>query len=160
MLSITTGVPYELLSGDYSGVNYSTMRVCRNDLNMVLRVPQGRMATQLCNPVFREVLRQAVLRGKLALPGFWQQTASYQKAKWIAPGMESIDPSRESKAHVTQIGNLLKSPQEICAARGRDLEEVLDEIQEAKRMADERGLKTSEASTALANNPAAVEDQK
>lgn len=156
MLSVTTGVPYELLSGDYTGLNYSSMRVVRNDLTQLLRVPQSRMISHLCMPVLKEVLHQAVLAGKLTLPGYWADPSRYFKAKWVSPGMESIDPLRETKAHVDQLCNLLRSPQEIAAARGRDLEEILDEIKEAERMISERGLSLSEVSTALAGNPAAV----
>lgn len=58
-----------------------------------------------------------------------------------------------------QLNSLLRSPQEIAAARGRDYEELLDEIAEAERMIAERGLARGEVSTALAANPAAIEEQ-
>lgn len=158
MLSVTTGVPYEMLSGDYSGINYSTMRVCRNDLNQILKSHHGRMINHLCGPVFQEVIRQAVLAKRLDLPGYWSDPARYNKAKWVSPGMESIDPLKESKAHVDQLNSLLRSPQEIAAARGRDYEELLDEILEAEGMIAERGLSRGEVSTALASNPATIGD--
>lgn len=157
MLSVTTGVPYEMLSGDYTGINYSTMRVCRNDLNQILKIHHGRMIEHLCTPVFREVLRQAVLAGRLTIFNYWADPSRYSKAKWVSPGMEPIDPLKESKAHVDQLNSLLRSPQEIAAARGRDYEELLDEILEAERMIADRGLSRSEISTALAGNPAAIE---
>jgi lambda family phage portal protein len=159
MLSVTTGVPYELLSGDYTGVNYSTMRVCRNDLSQALKVPQGRMINQLCNPVFHEVMDQAMLTGKLQIPGYWTDPRKFQACKWIVPGMEPIDPLKESKAHVDQLDSLLRSPQEIAAARGRDYEEILDEIQQAEEMSKKRGLSRGQVNTALASNPATIEDE-
>ncbi len=158
MLSVSTGVPYELLSGDYTRINYSTMRVCRNDLSQALKVPQGRMITQLCNPVFREVLNQSVLTGRLNLPGYWEDPRKFQKCKWIVPGMEPIDPLKESKAHTDQLDSLLRSPQEIAAARGRDYEEILDEIEEADAMAKKRGLSRGDVDTTLASNPATIEE--
>ena len=158
MLSVSTGVPYELLSGDYTGINYSTMRVCRNDLAQALKVPQGRMISQLCTPVFREVMNQAVLTGKVQLPGYWNDPRKFQACKWIVPGMEPIDPLKESKAHVEQLDSLLRSPQEIAAARGRDYEEILDEIEQAEDMAKKRGLSRAEVSTAMASNPATIEE--
>lgn len=159
MLAVTTGVPYELLSGDYSGINYTTLRVCRNDLAQILRVPQGRMVTHLCAPVFKAVLHQAVLAGKLSLPGYWADQTRYQRAKWIPTGMESIDPYKETKANVDQLNYLLRSPQELAASRGRDFEELLDEIQEADRMMADRGLSRTDVATPLATNPAAIEDE-
>lgn len=160
MLSVTTGVPYELLSGDYSGINYSTMRVCRNDLTQILKVHHGRMTGHLCTPIFREVLRQSVLSGRLNLSGYWADPTRYSQAKWVSTGMESIDPLKETKAHVDQLESLLRSPQEIAAARGRDYEELLDEIKEAESMIAERGLSRGEVSTALAANPAVIEEEE
>ena len=70
--------------------------------------------------------------------------------------MESVDPLREGKAWVELINNKLRSPQEIVAARGRDYEEVLYELQEAKRIMEERGLTITPGSTAMKQNPAAL----
>lgn len=159
MLSVTTHVPYELLSGDYTGVNYSTMRVCRNDLAQILRVPQAHMISNLCTPIFREVLGDAVLSGKLNLPGYWTDQTAFQKAKWIPTGMEPIDALKETNANVEQINNLLRSPQEITAARGRDFEEVLDEIQEAERMMTERQLTRLGVQTTVVDAPATSEEK-
>ena len=52
--------------------------------------------------------------------------------------------------------DIWRSPQEIVTARGRDLEEVLDEIAEAKKMAEDRGLTLGEVKTPLKQNPAAM----
>jgi capsid protein len=73
--------------------------------------------------------------------------------------MEPIDPLKESKAHVDQLDSLLRSPQEIAAARGRDYEEILDEIQQAEEMSRKRGLSRGQVNTALASNPATIEDE-
>jgi lambda family phage portal protein len=160
MLAVTTGVPYELLSGDYSGVNYSTMRVSRNDLSAVLRPKQRHHIRHLAMPVFRRFMDRAVLSGSLRLPGYWTDPHQYQRCTWTPPGMASIDPLKESKAHATYMDSLLFSPQEICAARGRDYENVLDEIQTAKKMQADRGIQPEEVSTALANSPSALDPEE
>lgn len=160
MLAITTSVPYELLSGDYTGVNYATMRVCRNDLSAILRPKQRRFIRHLPGPVFRQALDAAVMSNTVILPGYWTNQHLYQRATWTPAGMASIDPLKESKAHATYMNSLLYSPQEICAARGRDYEDVLDEIQAAKKMQDERGIQPEEVSTALANSPSALDEDK
>ncbi len=160
MLAITTSVPYELLSGDYTGVNYATMRVCRNDLSAILRPKQRRFIRHLPGPVFRMALDAAVLSNAIVLPGYWTNPHPYQRTTWTPAGMASIDPLKESKAHATYMDSLLYSPQEICAARGRDYEDVLDEIQTAKKMQEDRGIQPEEVSTALANSPSALDDDK
>jgi capsid protein len=73
--------------------------------------------------------------------------------------MPPIDPLKEAKADADNMANLLKSPFEIVSARGRDLEEVYEEIRIAKELQKEKGIEPEEISTALGNSPSAIEDQ-
>jgi capsid protein len=73
--------------------------------------------------------------------------------------MESSDLLRDTKATIDQIGAGLRAPQEHVGARGRDLEEIYEQIKSAQDLAKEIGLSLSVPSTALKNNPAAVEEQ-
>jgi len=160
MVSITIDVPYEILTMDYRGLNYSTMRVGRNDFSDQLAPTQRRHVLQFYDRVFRRFLDEAVLRGRLDLPGYWRDPWRYRECLWIPPGMKPIDPLREGKAAVDAMGALLASPQEYILARGQDPERVLDDIAEWRRMCEARGLDWRGAlagvNTALANNPSAV----
>jgi lambda family phage portal protein len=159
MLAITTGAPYELLSGDYSGMNYSTGRTKRNDFAKELRPISMRHIRQFCMPTAMAFFEAAVMSGKLDLPGFFTLPTTYLKTEWQPPGMESVDPLRETKAWIDQVANGFKSPQEIVQSYGRNLEDVYNEIAEAKEMAEERKLDFGKTSTALANNPAAIDKE-
>jgi capsid protein len=100
------------------------------------------------------------MSGKLDLPGYFTNPYAYKRAEWQPPGMESIDPLRETKAWIDSSKANLRSPQEVIRARGRDPEDVLREIQEFREWEKEMGLQPEEVSGALKNNPAAVEEQK
>lgn len=156
MLSITTGVPYELISGDYQGLNYSTARIVRNDFSQQLRPISVRHIRQYCMPAMRTFLDVAVLSGKLTLPGYWQDPRRYQECEWQPPGMEAVDPLREAKSQIEAISYGLKSPQEVARERGRDLEDIYEEIKAAKEMAKEMDLTFEPAETVEKNNPAAI----
>lgn len=157
MVAISTGVTYELLTGDYNNINYSNLRGIRNDFMKIIAPLQQRHIRHFSNPVLAAFMESAVQAGKLDLPGFMSNPRPYLACQWQPPGVESIDPLREGKAYIDQINGLLRSPQEITASRGRDYEDVLNEIAEAKRMADARGLSPADVKTGLANNPAAVD---
>jgi len=159
MIAVTSGLPYEVLSSDYHGLNYNTLRSIRNDLIRTITPQQNRLIWQMCRPVYREFLDKGYLAGVLDLPGYPRQPHFYQRAEWVAPGVPSADPLKEGKAAVDQIKNNLRSPQETVAARGRDLGEVMDELAEAKQMAEARGLSLQEVSTSTANNPSSVAGQ-
>lgn len=161
MLSVSTGVPYELLSGNYEGMNYSVGKMVRNDFAQMLRPMSMRHIRGCCEPIKRHFLESAVLAGRMPWRDYFSNPAPYHRATWQPPGMESIDIARETKSMIDQVKSGLRSPQEIAAARGRDLEDIYREIKEAKDLAEEIGidLDLSNISTALANNPAAIVEQ-
>ena len=160
MICVATDVPYELLSGDYGQLNYSSLRGVRNDMQKHFLPMQRRHVRQFCSPVHRWFMDATVLNGRLALTYYMQNPWPYLDVFWQTPGLEAIDPLRESKADVDRIDNLLVSPQEITARRGRNYEDVLDELEEAERMQKERNLEVKKkTSTSVAGNPAAVAKQ-
>ena len=135
-------------------------KLIRNDFNHQLKPVVARHINQYCQPTAAPVIEAAALAGKLQLPDFFSRRDHYLKIEWQPPGTESIDPGRETKSTINQIKSLLRSPQEVTRARGRDYEEVLREIKAARDLAEQYGLTMEEVSTALANNPAAVEEQE
>ena len=159
MLSVTTGVPYELLSGDYQGMNYTTSRVSRNDFAFYLRPISARHVRQFCTRTITPFFDTAVAAGRLDLPNYFANPYPWLRSEWQPPGMDSVDPLREAKAAIDMKAALLKSPQELIRARGKDPEEVLKECAQWRDWLDEYDLTEEEVSTALANNPAAVDDQ-
>lgn len=157
VVAIATNCSYTLLSGDYSQSSYTTMRAERQDMLKMFAFPQFRHVKHFTAPVVEEAIYWAWFTGKLQLPrDFAANPRPYYRGVYIPPGMEPIDPLRESKANNDEMSAGTRSPQEIVAKRGRDLEEVYDELAEAMEMAEERGLTFAEVSTALANNPAAL----
>jgi lambda family phage portal protein len=161
MVSASVGVPYELLSMDYQGMNYSTSRTVRNDFSHFLRPIASRQIRHFGMPTFKPFLEWSVLTGKLDLPGYQANKRAYWKSEWQPPGMESLDPLRETKGLVEQMKARLRSPQEIARSRGRDLEDIYKEIAEAQDLAKEIGVEPADfGSTSVAGNPAAVQNQK
>jgi lambda family phage portal protein len=162
MLAIATDTTYELLSGDYAGLNFSNLKGIRNDFAVMMRPHQARHVNHCTRPVVNDLIETAVLTGKLKLPGYWDNPRIYQRALYLPPGMESVDMLRDTKALLDQMKSGLRDPQEIAAARGKDLDDILDNIQEFAEDLKARGLdfildNVSGLSTAVANNPAAVD---
>jgi lambda family phage portal protein len=159
MLSITSGIPYEILTGDYSGYTYVNLRVSRNDFFQFLKPEYARFIRHFCIPTTRDFMDAAVLSGKLNLPGYATDPFRYYRSEWQPPGIESIDPLKETKANIDQLKSNLVSPQELAKRRGRDLEQIYQEIAQAKAMQEQYGITDEEVSTALANAPSAVVEQ-
>lgn len=158
MLSITTGVPYDILSGDYSQSNYSSSRLARNDFGGIIKARQRRRVRHFCQPCLAEAMDAMVMAGRLNLPGYWSDPWPWLDGRWTVPGLQPVDPLKESKAQRDQIDATLCSEIETAAERGRDYEEILDELARAKAMREERGLILEQASTATASNPETIMD--
>ena len=71
MVAICMDLPYEILSGDYTSINYSTSKASRNDFAMFLVPHQFRAEQHLIRPVFRRWLDCEALTQDY-LPGYWQ----------------------------------------------------------------------------------------
>lgn len=137
-LSVGSRITFELLTGDYDNISYSNLRGIRLDLARMLQPEQRHHITWLCRPAFEAWLRWA----SLSDPRLWPADGRLSPWNhfWIPPGMESADPLKEIQAFIEEVNLGVRSPQEIAARRGRDLEDVMDEIGEARSMAAARGM--------------------
>jgi lambda family phage portal protein len=156
MVAVATDVTYELLSGDYEGINYSNLRGIRNDFQKQLKPIQDRHIRQFVKPVYQEFLDSAVLSGALYLPNYETKRLQYLEATFLSPGDESIDPLREGKATIDLIANGLESPQNWIASKGRDPEQVLNQLAEWQKLVEEKGVILTPTKTNLASAPGSI----
>ena len=139
------GVTYEQLTGDLTQVNYSSIRAGLLEFRRrVESLQHGVIVHQLCRPIWRAWMEQAVLEGALVLPGFMrggaQTRRAYLAAKWIPQGWQWVDPQKEFKAMVTAIRAGLLSRSEAISSFGYDAEDVDREIAADNARADALGL--------------------
>lgn len=155
MVAICLDIPYEILSGDYTNINYSTSKASRNDFAMFLVPHQFRAEQHFIRPTFKRWLDcEAITQDYL--PGYWQDPERFQRAMWIPAGMPSVDPLRDGKAQIDGVQAGLLSPQQVILGEGRDPEEVVEQRAQWLRMCADAGLDatTGGVSTSMANNPA------
>jgi lambda family phage portal protein len=135
------GITYEMLTGDLTQVNYSSIRAGLLEFRRRCEAIQhGVIVHQLCRPIWLAWMRQAVLEGALALPSFGQRQREYLAAKWIPQGWQWVDPKKEFDAMLTAIRGGLLSRSEAISAFGYDAEDIDREIAADNRRADELGL--------------------
>jgi lambda family phage portal protein len=157
MISIIASVPYEVLSGDYTQINYSTSRASRNDLVTMLYPQRFWLQESFMDKVFSAWLKVAALKYS-ELAGYFEAPEAYEQALWIPAGQLSIDPLREGKADIDAMAAGLRSPQQVILAGGGDPEQTMREIIDWKSWADAAGISfnLSGISTAMAGNPDAI----
>lgn len=158
MVSICVDVPYEIMSGDYTNINYSTSKASRGDAGMLLAPHKFLLEQRFSAPIFRRWLDYEALTQDY-LPNYWQDPELYRRSMWIPAGMPSVDPQRDGRADIDAIVACLKSPQEAILGRGADPEEVLAQTAEWNSMVQLYNVQVGQPSTAMAHNPAALDDQ-
>lgn len=134
-------ITYEMLTGDLTQVNYSSIRAGLLEFRRRCEAIQhGVIVHQLCRPVFRAWMEQAVLAGALKLPGYATRRRDYQSVKWIPQGWQWVDPLKETEAMKSAIRSGLMSRSEAISANGYDAEDVDNEIAADNARADSLGL--------------------
>jgi lambda family phage portal protein len=133
-IAVGLGVPYELLTGDLKGVNFSSGRM--GWLNFARRVDvwQWRMLIpQLCDQVWRWFMEAQVL-----LPGGVTEDV---KAYWVPPRRDMVDPKAETENVITRVRNGLTTWPDALRELGiTDPERHAEQIKKANEMIDEFGL--------------------
>ena len=135
------GITYEMLTGDLTQVNYSSIRAGLLEFRRRCEALQhGVIVHQLCRPIWRAWMDQAALEGALPLPGYSRRQREYQATKWIPQGWQWVDPQKEFNAMKLAIRAGLMSRSEAISAYGYDAEDVDREIATDNQRADELGL--------------------
>ncbi len=144
-IAAAVGITYEQLTGDLTGVNYSSIRAGMLEFRRRCEALQHAVLVhQMCRPIWAAWMRQAVLSGALSAPGFLRgplvRRRQYLAVKWIPQGWSWVDPEKEFKALVLAIRAGLMSRSEAIATNGRDAEDVDREIAADNQRADTLGL--------------------
>jgi len=135
------GITYEMLTGDLTQVNYSSIRAGLLEFRRRCEAIQHSVIVhQLCRPVWQAWLDQALLEGALVLPGYSSRSRSIRAAKWVPQGWQWVDPKKEFEAMKTAIRSGLLSRSQAISGFGYDAEDMDREISADNRRADDLGL--------------------
>ena len=115
------GLTYELLTGDLSQVNYSSIRAGLIEFRRRIEALQWQLLIPgLCQPVWRRFVAVGQATGALP-PGLIG-------AEWTAPRFEAVDPLKDVQADILAVRAGLMTLKEAIARQGYDPASVLTEI--------------------------------
>jgi lambda family phage portal protein len=128
------GLTYELLTGDLSQVNYSSIRAGLIEFRRRMEALQWQLLVPgLCQPVWRRFVEAAQAAGQLP-----QDTEII--ADWTAPRFEAVDPLKDIQADVLAVRAGVMTLKEAIARQGYEPAQVLREIAETNAELDALGL--------------------
>ena len=135
------GITYEQLTGDLEKVNFSSIRAGLLEFRRRCEMLQHAMLVyQMCRPVWRRWMTEAVLAGELQAPGFGRSPRRWLSVKWIPQGWQWVDPKKEMEAIILAIRGGLMSRSEAVSQSGFDAEEIDRELAADNARADALGL--------------------
>jgi len=142
-------IPFELLMKDFSKTNYSSARAALLEAWRYFNARRQWMATYWARPVYELWLEEAINRGIVDAPDFYERRAAWTRCKWIGPGRGWVDPVKEAKAAHLRMQIGLSTLEDECAAQGLDWEEVLEQLAREKAKIIELGLSINDVNSIL-----------
>lgn len=129
------GLTYDLLSGDLTQANYSSLRAGRLAFKRRLEQTQWLLLVpRLAQPIWDAFIRAAVVAG--ALP---PRTDGYP-VEWSVPRFEMVDPNKDTAAIISQLRAGLMTWGQAVGEMGYDPRRQADEIAQWNATHDELGL--------------------
>lgn len=134
------------LSGDMTDVNYSSARIAELTEREIWMVLQDWFISAVAEPVYREWLSIALLRGDItfevsgkALPADklskFLNASRFQGRRW-----QWVDPAKDLEAQKGAVDLKVTSRTRIAAEQGEDFADILAELQAENEMLDAAGL--------------------
>ena len=126
--------PYELLAKQFTN-NFSGGRLALIDGRITFKIWQSCLIERVFRKVWARFIDQCVFQGALQvdLLKYEQNRDHYLQHQWIPPGWPWVDPEKEVRADVQAIEAGLQTQTESLAARGRDFDETLNQIEREQR---------------------------
>lgn len=113
-------IPYDVLIKEYNS-SYSAARGALQDAFEAFKMRRAWFVADFCQPVYEVWLSEAVARGRIKAPGFFEDPlvrAAWCGARWIGPVQASLDPLKEVKAAVLQTQKGFKTHEQVTREMG------------------------------------------
>lgn len=140
-------IPYEVLSKDFSKVNYSSARASLLEAHRYFSGMRKWLCDQWANPAYMNFLEELVLRGEIDAPDFYKNKYAYARCKWLGVVRGWIDPVKEAKAAEQRVAMNISTLEDEAAEQGRDWEEVLEQRAREIKKIEELGIPQTQAPT-------------
>ena len=146
------------ITGNYRGLNYSTLRGVFNEVWQQVAVQRSDFGAQIAVPIVLALIDEAEDRGLLDVPDhcapLWDNPAAWVRGEFIGPARGQIDPEKEAKANLLNLEGQLTTRTAIWASQGADFEDGIRTMRDEMDMMADAGLDPSIREGALApTNP-------
>lgn len=140
------GIGHELLVKHFTA-SYSASRAALEMAWQFFRVRRSWLAWNFCQPVYEWAIEEAIARGRISAPGFFEDPMKRQawlRSRWNGPVRINLDPLKESNADKQDIELGVKTRQDVIDERtggtGADFDSVTEQLAREADLRRDRGL--------------------
>ena len=149
-------IPMELLIKHFTA-SYSASRAALLEAWKFFRRQRDWLAYDFCQPIYEEWLAEAIARGRINAPGFFNDPAvrkAYCGAEWNGPSPGQIDPLKEVNAAKIRVQEGFSTRQrETAELTGGDWDKNYRQRVKEERMMKEGGLKIEQTPNGIESDP-------
>ncbi len=98
-------IPHELLIKHFTA-SYSASRAALLEAWKMFRMRRQWLVESFCQPIFEEWLSEAIAKGRIDAPGFFEDPLirqAWSGAEWYGPTQGQLDPLKEAKAAQVRV---------------------------------------------------------
>lgn len=143
-ISSALGLTYEMLTMDWSQVNYSSARAAMLVIYRSLTARKDAFAAGFMMPWYRAWLEEVFDRRLIRLPAraasFEANPTGWCHADWIGPGRGWVDPEKEAKAAAIRMSTATTTLEDETAEQGGDWKENIRQREREQRFAAKHGV--------------------
>ena len=147
-------VPYELLIKHFTA-SYSAARASLLEAWKMFRMRREWLSSGFCQPIYEEWLTEAVLKGRVKAPGFFDDPAiraAWCKADWYGDAQGQLDPLKEANAAKVRVDEGFSTRErEAAELTGMKFDEIHAARSREEAMRRESGLVTDSQGQIVTN---------
>ncbi len=122
-----------------TGATYSSARQNANEDESTY-AEDIEMLTAFMSEVYENFIISGYLTGLFNMPGFWDKKADFMAHSWVKVPKKWIDPAKEANADKIALQSGQKTFQDVCAERGKDWKDAVDETAEVLEYGRKAGI--------------------
>lgn len=142
-MGVALNLPYELFMKDFSKTSYASVRAALMEAWRFFTGRRKWMCDNWLQEVYELWLEEAVNRGIVVAPGFYELRQAYCEAEWIGSAEGYVDPVREIQAAESRIRVGVSTLEKEAARQGMDWEENAHQRADELKLWRELGIPIS-----------------
>lgn len=125
-------IPHDILMKEYNA-SYSASRGALLEAWKGFRMYRGWFVDDFCRPIYNMWMSEAVARGRISAPGFFQDPLirnAWLGCEWIGPSQGQLDPVKEVTAEIMSVAaGFSTNADSAIRINGSDWNHNMDQIQ-------------------------------